>query len=179
MRKTVLVYGSISAILTSGLMLMSLYLMEKKIINFDNGALFGYGGMIIALSMVFFGMKSYRDNNQNGVIKFWRAVQIGSLITLIASLAYATTWEGYYRLSSGAAAEHMQKYGEAVVNKMKQSGASQEEIDKKTKQMADLNEIYKNPFIRFGMTLAEILPVGIIIVFISAGILRKKEILPA
>ncbi len=36
-----------------------------------------------------------------------------------------------------------------------------------------------NPVIRFGITLMEILPVGIIITLISAAILRKKEFLPA
>jgi len=40
-------------------------------------------------------------------------------------------------------------------------------------------EMYKNPLLRFVMTLAIILPVGIIVTLISAAILRRKELLPA
>jgi hypothetical protein len=45
--------------------------------------------------------------------------------------------------------------------------------------MDDFKRMYSNPAIRFGMTLIEILPVGIIITLISAAVLRKKEFLPA
>jgi type II secretory pathway pseudopilin PulG len=45
--------------------------------------------------------------------------------------------------------------------------------------MDNFKRIYGNPAIRFGMTLIEILPVGIIIALISAAVLRKKEFLPA
>lgn len=39
--------------------------------------------------------------------------------------------------------------------------------------------MHKNPVVRFGMTLAIILPVGIVIALISAAVLRKREFLPA
>ena len=179
MQKTVTVYGGISAVLTSGLMILSLVLMQKGIINFDNGAYFGYAGMIVALSMVFLGIKSYRDQHQNGAIKFWKGVQVGMLITVIASLAYAITWEIYYRNAPGVETDYLNNYAKHSIAKMKERGASQQEIDKATIQMDEMKEMYKNPFIRFGMTLTEILPVGIVIVLASAGILRRKGVLPA
>jgi hypothetical protein len=45
--------------------------------------------------------------------------------------------------------------------------------------MDALWESYKNPVIRFGFTLMEIVPVGLVLTLISAGLLRKKEFLPA
>jgi len=42
-----------------------------------------------------------------------------------------------------------------------------------------MKRMYRNPAFRFGITLMEILPVGVIITLISAAILRKKEFLPA
>jgi type II secretory pathway pseudopilin PulG len=48
-----------------------------------------------------------------------------------------------------------------------------------TRRFDEMTQMYKNPVIRFGMTLLEILPVGIIISLISAAILRRKEVLPA
>jgi len=78
----------------------------------------------------------------------------------------------YYKTAPGVEETFMDKYEEFCIAKLKQDGAAQEEL-------ADMKEIYKNPFARFGITLTEILPVGIIIVFVSAGVLRKREILPA
>lgn len=71
----------------------------------------------------------------------------------------------------------MESYTEHYINKLKEKGASQDEIDRTTAQMVALREMYKNPLVRFGMTLAEILPVGIIVTLLSAAILRRKEIL--
>ena len=45
-------------------------------------------------------------------------------------------------------------------------------------EINNAKEMYKNPFLRFGITLSEIFPVGLVIALISAVILRKKEILP-
>jgi hypothetical protein len=40
--------------------------------------------------------------------------------------------------------------------------------------------MYENPLFRFGFTVfVEIFPVGLLITLVSAGILRKKEFLPA
>lgn len=71
----------------------------------------------------------------------------------------------------------MEEYTEHYLGKLKEKGASQEEIDKTTSEMASMQEMYKNPVIRFGMTLFEILPVGIIVTLLSSAILRKKEVL--
>jgi hypothetical protein len=71
----------------------------------------------------------------------------------------------------------MEEYTEHYIAKLKEKGASQDEIDKTTKEMAIMQQMYNNPFIRFGMTLFEILPVGIIVTLLSAAILRKKEVL--
>jgi hypothetical protein len=58
---------------------------------------------------------------------------------------------------------------------MKAKGASSDEINQKAKEMADMKELYKNPLIRFGFTLLEILPVGILITLLCAAGLRRKE----
>lgn len=175
MRKIVITYGLISGAIITCLFLISIYLWSKGVITFDNGEYFGYASMLVALSMVFFGIKSFRDNQNGKSIGFWKGVQIGILISLLASFVYAGGWEVYMQADPGN--KFMEEYTEHYIAKLKEKGAPQEEIDQTTKQMADMGELYKNPIIRFGMTLTEILPVGIIVTLLSAVILRKKEVL--
>jgi hypothetical protein len=175
MTRIVLTFGLISGAIAAGLMWLMLSLFSTGTVNFDNGEIFGYATMLIALSMIFFGIKSYRDNN-GGRIGFWRGIQVGLLISLISAACYGISWEVYYQSSSGS---FMQEYTEHYLEKMKQRGASPTEVEAAAKQMADIGEMYKNPVIRFAMTIMEILPVGIIVTFVSAALLRKREVLSA
>ena len=175
MRKVTLTYGLVAGAIVSVLMLLSMVLLENGAINFDSSLLIGYANMIIAFSMIFFGIKSYRDNYQNGALKFVKGLQVGLLITLIASLMYAATWETYYQTNQEIQATHMNKYIEHSLNTMRAAGASPAEIDKKAKEMAGMAEMYKNPLVRFGFTVLEILPVGIVINLVCAAGLRRKE----
>ena len=88
MKKIVIIYGFIAGLIVGGLMLLNMPLWESGVINFDNGELIGYTTMVIALSMVFFGIKSFRDNYNGGAVTFWNAFRVGILITLIASVMY-------------------------------------------------------------------------------------------
>jgi hypothetical protein len=71
----------------------------------------------------------------------------------------------------------MDEYAKFSIEKATAGGATTEAIQKMSTQMDSMKEMYKNPFLRFGMTLTEVLPVGIIISLISAGLLRKKNFL--
>lgn len=174
MRKIVLTYGLLAGAIVSLFMVIGLILMEKGVVTFEGGELLGYATMVIALSMIFFGIKSYRDNYQKGALKFGKGVQIGALITLIGSLMYATTWETYYQSSPEVQATFMNKYAERTLEKMKAQGATAAEIDQKAKEMAGMAEMYKKTLVRFGFTMLEILPVGILITLICAAVLRRK-----
>ena len=175
MRKIVITYGLIAGAIITCFLFVSMYLWQKGVINFDNGEYFGYGSMLVALSMVFFGIKSFRDNQNSRSIGFWKGAQVGILISLLASLVYAAGWEVYMQVSPENS--FMEEYTQHYIGKLKEKGASEEDIDKSTREMASMQEMYNNPIIRFGMTLMEILPVGIIVTLLSAAILRKKEVL--
>jgi hypothetical protein len=178
MRKVTLTFGLIAGVIISVFLVIGITLWEKAGKTIDN-ELVGYATMVIALSMVFFGIKSYRDNYQKGAIRFWKGFQVGMLITLIASLMYAGAWETYNRVRPASSAAFIDYYVECQIDKMKEKGASAADIDREVKRMDDFRRMYRNPAIRFGITLMEILPVGIIITLISAAVLRKKEFLPA
>ena len=142
----------------------------------DNGEIIGYTTMVISLSLIFFGVKSYRDQHLHGVISFSKAFQTGMLIAGVASLFYAVAWEFSFNLFYP---DFMDQYAAMSMAKAKAGGASPVDIQKLTDKVNQIKEIDKNPFLRFGLTLLEILPVGLVISLISAGILKKREVLPA
>lgn len=175
MAKIVLIFGLISGAIAAGLMWLLVAVQNSGSVDLDNGMTLGYATMIVALSLVFFGIKSYRDNN-GGRISFLKGLQVGILISLVCALCYAVSWELYYR---GSGQEFLQKYTAHYIEGMKKAGASEAEIAKAEKEMADFGEMYKNFFVRFGFTLLEILPVGVVVTLISAALLRRREMLPA
>jgi len=175
MTKIVLIFGLISGAIAGGLMWILMGTVNTGSIDFDNGMIWGYATMIIALSLVFFGIKSYRDNH-GGKISFVKGLQVGILISLISAVCYAAAWELYYpRIGD----EFMQKYTTYYLDKMKKEGASDAEIEEARTESEQFMEMYKNVFVRFAMSLMEILPVGVIVTLLSALLLRRREVLPA
>ncbi len=175
MTKVVLIFGLISGVIAGVLMWILMGAVNTDVVNFDNGMIWGYATMIIALSMVFFGVKSYRDNN-GGRITFFKGLQVGIMISLISAFCYAASWEIYYPKVGD---EFMQKYTAYYLDKMRTGGASDAEIENARVESEKFMELYRNFFVRFGFSLIEILPVGVIVSLVSAALLRKRELLPA
>ncbi len=175
MKRTILIYGLIAGAIVAGLMFATMPFWESGVITFDNGEFVGYTTMVISLSMVFFGIKTCRDNHFNGSISFWKAFKVGILISLIAAVMYALAWEISYHTIN---INFLEKMSAHYLENMKTEGKTEAEIEAFVQQMEMYKEWYKNPFIRFGMTLAEILPVGIVITIISSLLLRNREVLP-
>lgn len=172
MRKVVLTFGLIAGLIVTSLMLISMPLLGNGTISFENGEWIGYSTMIIALSMIYFGVKSFRDNHNNGVLSFGKGFQVGILIAAIAAVIYASGWEVYLSMSSG---DFMEQYTTQYLSKMEKEGASVAEMEQMKADMNSMAEMYKNPIIRFGMTLMEIVPVGLIITLASAFLLKREE----
>lgn len=172
MGKVVLTFGLIAGLIVTTLMLASMPLMGNGTISFENGELFGYATMIIALSMIYFGIKSYRDNHNHGVLSYAKGFQVGILIAAIASVIYASGWEVYMGTSSG---DFMEQYTTQYLAQMEKEGASAAEMEEMKAEMDKMATMYKNPLARFGMTLMEILPVGLVITLLSAFLLKRKE----
>ncbi|MDP4201013.1 MAG: DUF4199 domain-containing protein [Bacteroidota bacterium] len=170
MRKVVLTYGIIAGVIIALLMVISGSLASGFEEN-SYSMVVGYATMIISLSMTFFAIKSYRDNQSGGAITFGKGVLIGLYVSLIASVFYVVGWEIY---SSIAMPNWVDHYAQHAVDALKKSGASDAAILQKTKEMADFKEMYKNPLYNYGMTFLEIFPVGIVISLISAAFLRRK-----
>lgn len=174
MKKNILIYGLIAGIVVSTVMLLIVNYVShcEGSVDYDTSMLIGYASMLIALSLVFVGIRNYRDKYNGGVISFGKAFKIGILIVLIASTIYVIAWLIDSRFFMTDFAE---KYSAYMLGKLKASGASQMEIEKQTKEMANFVQMSKNPFFNAMMTYLEILPVGLVVTTISSLILKRKE----
>lgn len=172
MKKVVFVYGIIAGLIVAGMMAFSTgYYCARG--DFEGGMIYGYSAMIIAFSMIFVGIKSFRDKYNDGTIRFGKAFKVGFLITLIASTIYVLGWLINYYLFIP---DFMDKYAAAMIAKAKTSGISAEELAKKTAEMAQMKEWYKNPLFVILMTYVEILPVGLVVALISALVLKRTKL---
>jgi hypothetical protein len=170
MRKIVLTYGLIAGVTLSAMLLVTLAFQEQ--IGFDQGAIVGYTSMVIAFLMVFFGVRSYRDNVAGGSVTFGRAFAVGLMIAVVASVCYVATWEiAYYQFVP----DFGDKYAAYAIEKARQSGATDAEIATQVKEMAEFNERYKNPLVNIAITLLEPLPVGIAFALVTAGVLGRTR----
>ena len=153
MKRIILTYGIIAGAIVGTMLLITMPLYENGTLHFENGEWLGYTTMVIALSLVFFGIKSYRDNHAYGSISFWNGLKVGLLITLMASVIYALSWEISHNTMKG---DFIKLMSEKSIEKMKKEGASEASLVEQKKKMDDFAVIYKNPIFRFAITLMEI-----------------------
>lgn len=172
MKKTVLVYGAIAGLIVAGMMAFSTgYFCARG--DFEGGMIYGYTAMIIAFSMIFVGIKSYRDKYHGGLIRFGTAFKTGFFISLVASTIYVLGWLIVYYFFIP---DFMDKYAAAMVSRAQAAGASAPELASETAKMAQMKEWYKNPLFVILMTYVEILPVGVIVALISALVLKRTRL---
>lgn len=119
MKKTVLTFGLISGVISAAMMLVTIPFVDK--VGWEKGEILGYTTIVLSALMVFFGVRSYRENVGGGRLTFGRGFAVGILITLISCACYVGTWEiVYYKFMPGFA----EKYAAHMVERAKASEAS-------------------------------------------------------
>lgn len=172
MKKIILTHGLIAGLITGLMMFITIPLHKSGTLDLDAGMIIGFATMFIALTLVYFGIRSIRDKHFNGRISFVQGLSSGILIALIASLVYCVSWEiCYHTFAQGFEDTYSQMY----LDNLKAEGVSEEVYQQELIKMNEFKTNYKNPTLRFGMTLIEIFPVGIIFSIISALILKRNK----
>jgi len=174
MKKTVLTFGLISGLMISVLMGGSLLLANK--IGSGHSMVLGYTMMVASFLLVYFGIRSYRDNNLAGQISFGRAFTCGILIALITCICYVAMWEILY---FNFMPHFMDSYWAAQIRTVQSSGLDPATIATQVAAIQHSAQLYQNPFVNMAYTLIEPLPVGLVMTLISAAILRRKARVPA
>ena len=102
---------------------------------------------------------------------FTKGFAVGIAITLISCVFYVVTWEALYFT---VLHDFMDKYSAYMIEKLKASGASAAAVQTQLQQLKKYKEMYENPLFNAAVTFIEPFPVGLVIMLISAAILRRK-----
>jgi hypothetical protein len=170
MKKTVLTWGLISGGVAITLMLLTFPFHDR--IGYDKSMILGYTALIAAATLIFFGVRSYRDEVAGGRLTFGKGFQVGILIALVASVCYVVVWEVYYFT---AKPDICAKYTAYELEKAKAAGADAAKIAEIEKQGEEMKKMLANPVTNAAMSFLEPFPVGLTAALISAAILRRRR----
>jgi hypothetical protein len=169
MKKTVLTFGLIAGVLISVLMGGSLLIADK--LGSYHSMILGYTIMVASFLLIYFGIRSYRDNHLAGQISFGRAFACGILITVLTCVCYVAMWEILY---FNFMPHFMDSYFAAQIHQVQSSGLDPATTAAKVAAIQHSQQLYQNPFVNMAYTFMEPLPVGLIVTLVSAAILRRK-----
>jgi len=171
MFRIMLTYGAISGIVIIAIMVAGMVLGAGV-----GSQLQGYLTMVLVLSLIFVGIKRYRDKDLGGVIKFLPALGLGVGISAVAALFYVLSWEVSLNLTDFAFVE---QYKQSVITSYEAKGLSGEALNTKIAELEAMMANYSNALFRIPITFIEIFPVGLVVSLISAALLRNPKVFPA
>lgn len=165
MKNIVLKYGALCGSIPITVMVLGILFGGK---HMEGSLMLGWTLIILSSAFIFLGIKKYRDNNNDGIISFGKAFQVGILITLVSALIYTIVWEiVYFNFMN----DLMDGYFAAEIEKLISSGASQEEID----GSIEMGRAYKtNPLYNAAFTILEPTTVTIPVTLIAALVMKRK-----
>ncbi len=170
MKKNVTIFGLIlGAILTGNAIYMVTLVYHDP--SFQGNDVVGYAAMIVVFSLTFFGTRNYRNKELGGYISLGKAFKTGALIALVGSTMYVVVWLFYFYL---VMPDFMDKYTEHVMITATRNGASAAELAEKAEEMKSFNKMYENPLFVVLISYFEVLPIGLVVAFVSSLILKKK-----
>ena len=167
MKRNILVFG-----LIAGLILSIYIVLLTTMGEYTGSAVVGYTFMVIAFSLIYVGIRNFRDKYNEGIISFGKALRIGLGITLIGSTVYVLAWViAYYCFVP----DFMDRYAGQMIKDARASGVTGVDLNKKLANIRQMVEWYKKPVWVVLFTYLEVLPVGILISLFAALILRRTK----
>ena len=168
MKKTVIKFGAYSLLTSATLFFLALFL--GKTFDYSTQEIIGYASMIASLSFVFFGIKYYRDIENDGKIGFGKALQIGILISFFAGLGFALI---DYLYTTVVNPDFATEYLNTTLETMKTS-LTPEEFEVESAKLKEQMDAYGGSGFMAFIMLVTVVIIGFVISLLSALFLNKK-----
>lgn len=174
MSRIILIFGTFAGLVVA--VPMCLLVANAEPGSAATSSFTGYLIMLLALSLVFVGVKRLRDRELGGVIRFVPALLAGLGISAVAGVIYVIAWEITLAVTDFA---FIDSYSNAAIEAARARGASAAEVEAVIAKMDEFRRQYANPLFRLPVTFIETFPVGLVVSLISAALLRNSRFLPA
>lgn len=148
------IYSSLVLVVVFGLT----WLIWGTSLDYSVAETIGYLSMIIALSFIYFGIKSYRDEIGEGTVAFGEALKVGTLIALLPSAAFFIYTAILFAVK-----------GEELV-----ANTYQNIPEEQLAQFEANKELFLNPFFQGAVMFATVFVIGFIIALLSSWLLQRK-----
>ena len=160
--------------LYSGITMVALYAAVILVITCGANDLLGmvmtYTAMVVSLCFVYFGIRYYRDMQNNGGLGFWQGIKLGVLISLVPSLCFGLCDVIYVTLvnpnfADNYEARHLQQIKAAT---------PPDQFAAKAAEFKESMAFFKNPLGDFTVMFLNVMAIGLIITVISTFMLKKS-----
>ncbi|UJH68687.1 DUF4199 domain-containing protein [Allomuricauda sp. SCSIO 65647] len=168
MKKTVLRYGLYGGITICVLFLLAWFMGNG--LSYSLQEVIGYISMVVSLSFVFFGIKHFRDRENNGRVSFSKALAIGVLISLITALVFGVLDVIYVEYLNP---EFMDDYYDRSIAQLRTTLPANE-YEAKVAELEAEKELFMNPIFSFLIMGMTVFVIGFIISLISSLILQRN-----
>jgi small basic protein len=170
MKRNVLVFGLVlGTILAVGGVYMMYVIYTTPDLQTNDPL--GWAVMVVIFSLIFFGIRNYRNKVLGGIISFGKAFKTGVLIALLGSTMYVIAGLSYYYLF---VPDFLERWVELAMNEAARKGATAAELAAKADQFEQFSGWFQNPVLAVLLTYAEVLPMGLAVALVSALILKRK-----
>lgn len=169
--RTAFFYGVPAGLLIIGMMMLSYTLFGMK--SGAGSMAVGFLLMLIFMSLIFFGLKRFRDHEQGGVIKFSKALSLALATAIFTAFVYMLVWEIYVSFFSGH--KFMAEYTDMLIEKKAASGVTGEALAEFAEKTEKMKADYARRIYRMPMTFLENFSMGFIVAIGSALVLHKPK----
>src|SRR5450432_541844 len=139
--------------------------------HFTMSDVLGYSAVVMAALILFFGIRSYRQQTPDGRMTFGRGFAVGVLITLVACACQIVTFEVLY---FKVLPDFGERWAESQVDRAREKGGSAQDIAAAEKNAQTFKKLFDNPATNALVTFATTFPIGLVLAGVSAAILRKR-----
>lgn len=135
-------------------------------------AVVGFALMLFYMSLIFFGIRRFRNVEQGGVIKFAKAFGLGLAMALFSGLAYVLVWEIYVAFTGDS---FIAEYTDHLIALEKAKNVSAGDLAKFIEKAEVKEAKYANPIYRMPVTFIENFSMGLIVALVSALSLHNPK----
>ena len=125
---------------------------------------------LVALSLVYFGIRHFRDRLNHGALTLGQGIRIGLGISLITALAFGLLDVIYVVWLNP---DFMETYYQNVLSEL-QATLPESEFLRRKEELEAQKALFASPLMNFILMAVMVLMIGVVITLLSTLILRRK-----